>query len=271
MTETVNIHDAAEDKKYFTMIPNMVVDTLTTNELALYILMKRVAGDHGVFKMGLRSMKNRLGLGHKTISSILTRLEELHYITFQGFQAFETDTGFQKVRCYSISDIWGKNMANFQTKNEGVPDEAHLAVPSGAHLKKTAKNHRGVPTQEHPGGPSGARKKKDNSNKNSGSTLGAEAPQPKFPGSLINEIIDLFSSVNPSVGRLFMRKPQREATLRLLTKYGETKVRGMIGSLPEVLSKKGAPQITTPTQLEDKLGQLIIFYKQNNQTKEVIY
>lgn len=269
MTEPVNIHDAANDKKYFTMIPNMVVDTLTTNELALYILMKRISGEYGTFSMGFRSIKRCLGMGQSVIIKSMTRLEELNYITFQGFQAVETDGGFQKIKGYTLNDIWNQNMANYQSKNKGVPIEEHLGVPKQAHQRRNKDKKVGVPIQ---GVPKQARKKKLLiNNKVSGITLGAEAPQPKFPGTLINEIIDLFSAVNPSVNRLFMRKPQREATLRLLEKYGETKVRGMIGSLPEVLSKKGAPQITTPTQLEDKLGQLIIFYKQNNQTKEVIY
>lgn len=271
MTDQVNIHDAANDKKYFTMIPNMVVDALTANELALYMLMKRTTGENGTFRMGFRSIKVRLGMGQTVITKALAKLEDLKFISFQGFQPFGGETHFQKVKCYTINDVWNKNMANYKPEKSGVPNGVHLAVPKQVHPKKKAKNRDGVSKQVHPGVPKRAHKKKDNSNKISGSTTGVETPEEKFPGRLVNEIIDLFSAVNPSVGRLFMRNPQREATIRLLTKYGETKVRGMVKSLPEVLSKRGAPQITTPTQLEDKLGQLIIFYKQNNQIKEVIY
>lgn len=78
-------------------------------------------------------------------------------------------------------------------------------------------------------------------------------------GALLNDLIDLFQHVNPSWERLFARVDQRKALDRLVTKYGFEKVKGAIETLPKTNKKKYAPTITTPSQLEDKLGALVAF------------
>lgn len=72
----------------------------------------------------------------------------------------------------------------------------------------------------------------------------------------IGEIIFLFKEVNPSYKTLFNRKPQREAAYRLLTQFGMQKLTGMIGFLETSNAARYAPTITTPSQLESKLGEL---------------
>lgn len=84
----------------------------------------------------------------------------------------------------------------------------------------------------------------------------------------INSIIDLFKDVNPSFERLFANKTQRSACGRMLKKYGFEKVKGMVQVLSRTNTLKYAPTITTPCQLEDKLGQLISFVnKEKGKTK----
>ena len=77
-----------------------------------------------------------------------------------------------------------------------------------------------------------------------------------------NKIINLFRGVNPSYERLFANKTQREATSRLINKYGEDKITNLMGMLPDIVKKPFAPQITTPYELENKMGRLIIFMQQ---------
>ena len=113
----------------------------------------------------------------------------------------------------------------------------------------------------------------DNTNKQrkeSNISSGAKAPEANQDHKDIVETIELFKPVNPSVGILYGRNPQREAMRRLITKYGIEKVQNMIKALPGIVNQKTAPRITTPVQLEEKLGQLIIFVKQN-QSKGIIY
>lgn len=80
-------------------------------------------------------------------------------------------------------------------------------------------------------------------------------------GSLINELISMFEPINPSFETLFKNTAQRAAMERLLNKHGETKVRAMLNELPSIVGQKFAPVVTTPVQLENKLGDIIIFVK----------
>jgi len=78
----------------------------------------------------------------------------------------------------------------------------------------------------------------------------------------INEIIELFSGVNPTYERLFANKTEREAVRRLVKKFGEDWLTRLLESLPSIISQPYAPRITTPYQLEKKMGELKSFITQ---------
>ena len=84
-------------------------------------------------------------------------------------------------------------------------------------------------------------------------------------GSETNDMIALFEPVNPSFERLFSNKTQRAAIDRMLKKMGKEKLSGTIKFACECQDQPYAPSITTPLQLETKLGQLIQFFKKENQ------
>lgn len=84
-------------------------------------------------------------------------------------------------------------------------------------------------------------------------------------------IIDLFKEVNPSYQRLFGSPPQRAAVERLLKVHGKEKLTSMISYLPKSNATKYAPTITTPSQFEAKLGDLIAWSnKQKESTRKII-
>ena len=87
-------------------------------------------------------------------------------------------------------------------------------------------------------------------------------------GLLINVLIDEFEPVNPSCYRLFANKTQRAALERLIDKHGFEKIRHSIQYACSVAGQEFAPIITTPVQLETKLGQLIIFYKRKHNSEQ---
>lgn len=72
----------------------------------------------------------------------------------------------------------------------------------------------------------------------------------------IGEVIFLFQDVNPTYKTLFNRNPQREASHRLLQQFGMEKLQPMIAYLKFSNGVKFAPTITTPVQLEQKMGEL---------------
>lgn len=72
----------------------------------------------------------------------------------------------------------------------------------------------------------------------------------------IAKVIDLFKEVNPSYKKLFGSPPQRKAALRLLEINGMEKIQKIVSLLPKSNAMEFMPVITTPCQLEDKMGQL---------------
>jgi hypothetical protein len=81
--------------------------------------------------------------------------------------------------------------------------------------------------------------------------------KPKYSNEVaINPIISLFEKINPSFKRLYSNKTQRAAAERLLKQYGQEKLEKMIAALPEINATPYAPTITTPYDLETKMGKL---------------
>ena len=76
------------------------------------------------------------------------------------------------------------------------------------------------------------------------------------------ELIYLFKEVNPNYEIFFSRKNQGEALKRMVLKWGREKVENAIKILPQIIIKPYAPRITSPIQLENKLGDLKAFYEQ---------
>jgi len=78
-------------------------------------------------------------------------------------------------------------------------------------------------------------------------------------GVALNELIELFEPVNPSYKRIFSNTTQRKCLERLVKEHGEEKIAWAIRALEKTNQMKYAPTITTPYQLEEKLGQLVAF------------
>lgn len=78
-----------------------------------------------------------------------------------------------------------------------------------------------------------------------------------------NYLLSLFKDVNPSYERLFPNKGQRAAIERMVEKHGNEKIEQVIKSLVMVIGKPYAPVITTPYELEQKLGSLIAFMQKD--------
>lgn len=87
----------------------------------------------------------------------------------------------------------------------------------------------------------------------------------------LRPFIDAFEPVNPSYERMFKNTTERAALTRLITKYTPETVSKWIAALPKIITQEYAPQITTPYQLERKLGQLMAFLtRKKNQSPKVI-
>lgn len=86
----------------------------------------------------------------------------------------------------------------------------------------------------------------------------------------VNPFIEKFKPVNPSYKRLFANKTQRSALQRLIDEIDPDKLGRIIDYLPKTNSKPYAPTITTPLQLEEKMGQLMAFVQKERINKKGI-
>lgn len=77
----------------------------------------------------------------------------------------------------------------------------------------------------------------------------------------VSEVIDLFKAVNPSWEQLFKNRTERAAMGRLIVKWGRPKMEEVISFLPKSNGKAYAPTITSPWELEKKLGALKAFFE----------
>ena len=94
---------------------------------------------------------------------------------------------------------------------------------------------------------------------------GASAPDE------INPLIKLFEPLNPSFERLYPNKNQRLALGRLIKKHGLEKILELLIALPEILKKPYMPTITTPIQLEEKLGSLMQRWQHEQGKNKIIF
>ena len=85
--------------------------------------------------------------------------------------------------------------------------------------------------------------------------------------SPVNSFIDLFAPINPSYQRLFANTNQRKAIERLLNQFGMEQLKKIIEYTAAVQGKMYAPVITTPLELEQKVGKLMSYAQRQKNEK----
>lgn len=103
--------------------------------------------------------------------------------------------------------------------------------------------------------------KKVKNDKNNTPALRADDETSKF--------IFLFKEINPSIGVLYGRPPQRAASNRLLKMHPLEWWERFIEAYTQKLDDKFCPRASTPIQMEEKLGQ-IMMYAKNSKSKNSV-
>ena len=100
--DSLKIIDESGDRKYFVIIPNCVVNGSGVYERAMYLEMKRFAGEKGVCFASIRTMAKRLKASVNTVQRTIKQLIKRGWIKKSGV----LQTGGKPVNCYTIVDIW---------------------------------------------------------------------------------------------------------------------------------------------------------------------
>ena len=242
--QKIEIIDESGDKKYFSQLPHYILNHSTANDQALYWQMKRYSGETGKCFATSETIMKKLGIGRKAFNKSLKYLLDKGWIKHIG----KTQGKTRPINTYAIVDIWKLNILHYEeiSPKRTVSSKKKIGVES--KVDKSPKNtkisaERTVEEEPY---------KEEHNNK---------IAKQGFAGSDLNKLIDLFEPINPSFERLFKNTTQRDSLERLAKKHGVDKIEWTIKVLSKTNFMKFAPTITTPLQLEDKLGTLILFLR----------
>lgn len=250
--EDFDVSDESGDRKYFTIVPNFVLNHSTMWDREVYIQMKRIAGDKGKCWTSRTTLARQCGMSVRRLDQCLKYLLEHEWIRKVGTRKIAAPKGgLQQVYEYQIVDLWKKNIAFYEEggaggalpKTKGV-QEVHQGSAGGAHkeepvLIRTPSASRVVETLE------------------GSEDFVVSKKKPKYPHAR----------------EAFAWFPDYEAWWNMNTtqlKYGElTYVRGekAVRSILTFLQKNSGledcPEVTTPYDLETKWKKIEKFAKRN--------
>lgn len=248
--EDFHLEDGSNDKAYFTMVPNIVLNHSSAVDQALYMQMKRFAGEKtggGYCSASHRTLMSKLQIGPKALKTSLQYLLDHKWIENIGSRKVMTEGGAQDVQIYRVNDIWRMNVEHYKGANESAP------LNEGGDERTQGANERSK------GGDESAPIK----NYKTYRTLGGETPQ-------IVKVLqedeerpkkESRAKDKEAVYRLFSEKPQpwwihkqqKEAAIRLFDMVGLEKVRNGLAFLKEHEGEQYFPEASTPFEYEQKL------------------
>ena len=145
MNEETKIIDESGDKKYYTQIPNMIVNHSTSEEQSLYLVMKRLAGEHGSCFASLNFLSEKMGKHKTTVSKTIKKLLRRKWI--KEIEKKRVRGGV--VRQFVIIDLWKLNIQEYEsgagmtTKESGAVVDGSGAVVDGSGAQSdTKKNYK---------------------------------------------------------------------------------------------------------------------------------
>ena len=250
MQEQIKIADESGDRKYFTQVPNYVLNHSTAIAQALYCHLKRLAGESGIAYPSSNYLRKKLGISQPTLRKEIKYLLEKNWIEFSGYEKIETASGIQKVKAYKIIDIWKLNVDYYESKRGEKIEPPQIQRGEKIDFRGVKARGEKIGNKEEPIKEEPIIKEEL-----------VSIPAPSAGGSGVNLLIDKFKEVNSSYKLFFGRPSQRKAIERLVGQFGAEYVGRLIEALPAIQGMPYAPTITSPCQLEDKLAALKAFYQ----------
>ena len=118
MEEQFTVSDGSNDRDYFTIIPNYILNHSTIYDRSLYITLKRIVGEKGTCWMTTRNLAEKTGMSAGQVSKSLKYLLDKGWIQQIG----KRDGKTKPINEYRIVDIWHLN-SEYYRKKESSPSE----------------------------------------------------------------------------------------------------------------------------------------------------
>ena len=235
MKNKFRLSDESGDRKYFTIVPNYIVNHSTPYEQAIYLYMKRKAGEDGTCWSSAQEIANRLGISRNTVAKYRTKLVKRKWVEEVGMKG-KTKPTIE----YKIVDLWKLN-SEFYSKKDSSTVEQSQKIVQPVNLDSSTVGHKEEPSKEEP----------------------ITVSNLQVADKTINEFISIFKRNNPSYKRLFSNTTQRAAAYRFIEKYKDKAIPTAEFAV-SISGKPYAPVIITPYDLEKNIGKLIAYYQKEN-------
>lgn len=134
MEKHIRLVDESGDRKYFTQIPNMIVNHSTAYEQSLYLIMKRLAGEGGSCYASLNWLAKKMGAHRLTVSETIKKLLKRKWIEEVEPKAVRGG----KVRQFVIVDLWKLNIEEYERSASQVPTKVSESIITGSESQITA-------------------------------------------------------------------------------------------------------------------------------------
>lgn len=108
--ESYKFIDESGDKKYFSQIPHYILNHSTAVDQALYLQMKRYAGETGKCYATQETLRKKLGIGNPALKKSLDYLLLREWIKLIGTTKGKT----RPIKTYAITDIWKLNIIHYE-------------------------------------------------------------------------------------------------------------------------------------------------------------
>src|SRR3990167_4098560 len=112
MKNKFRLSDESGDRRYFTIVPNYIVNHSTPYEQAIYLYMKRKAGEKGTCWTSAQEIGKKLGISRNTVAKYREKLLKRGWIKIVGRKGKTRPTDE-----YKIVDLWKLNHS-FYTKKD---------------------------------------------------------------------------------------------------------------------------------------------------------
>lgn len=116
MSDTFQIIDESSDRKYFSMIPNFIVNHSTLEERGFYLTLKRIAGENGEVTMTARNLADACGVSKDKVYRLYKKLLKRGWIK----EGRKIEANTKPRQSYVIVDLWELNM-KYYSQNKPKP------------------------------------------------------------------------------------------------------------------------------------------------------
>jgi DNA-binding PadR family transcriptional regulator len=141
-----NIRDESQDKKYFSLVPNYIVNHSTLEERGFYLTLKRIAGEDSRVYYSPKKLAELCGIKKTKLYGLVDKLLNRGWIEIAG----SVPTGHRPRRTYSIVNIWKQNIDFYEERNKVRSSGITHKVLTNGQTKSAPTDTEEEPGKENP-------------------------------------------------------------------------------------------------------------------------